>query len=352
MDAGNQPDKARAYYLEALKNSHSPDIIATMELFLDYGKFLLENGEAGKAIGYFKQASRLAKARKGFLYRYQIYFNLAEACRASGDYAQALLYYDSSHTESVKLFNIEKEQSINELRVRYQVETKEREIHRQEMAVAKANQKIYLLAACLLILVLIAGGAWYLYLRRTKMYRKIVQQYHEFSQTEKRYVSTLKAGGDTPLDSESGQQENVETNAKEWNLFKRVEQLMRSGHLYRDNSLTIEKLASLIGTNRTYLSMALNHCAQTSFNGYINQLRVQEAIGILSDPSNDTPLKDIGYQVGFNTISTIYRAFQSIVNVPPSRFREENRKLLAAARKAGNGPHAEDTETEGYPAQK
>ena len=64
-----------------------------------------------------------------------------------------------------------------------------------------------------------------------------------------------------------------------------------------------------------------------SFTSYVNSFRIQEAVKILSDAGCDMPLKELSDRLGFNDISTFYRSFRSIVGMPPSRYRQEVRRL-------------------------
>ena len=56
---------------------------------------------------------------------------------------------------------------------------------------------------------------------------------------------------------------------------------------------------------------------------YINSYRIKEAIRILSDPSDNTPLKAIAIDLGFNSMSTFYKLFQTSVGMTPSLYRKK-----------------------------
>lgn len=98
---------------------------------------------------------------------------------------------------------------------------------------------------------------------------------------------------------------------------------MREEKIYKDNSITKDKIADLLGTNRTYLSRIINEQSKQSFTHYVNSFRIEEAIRLLSNPQNDTPLKAISADLGFNSISTFYNLFQSVVGMTPSQYRNK-----------------------------
>ena len=87
------------------------------------------------------------------------------------------------------------------------------------------------------------------------------------------------------------------------------------------------KVAEILGTNRTYLSRIINEQSKLSFTHYVNRFRIEEAIRLLSDPNNETPLKAISTELGFNSISTFYNLFQSSVGMTPSQYRNKVMEL-------------------------
>lgn len=110
-------------------------------------------------------------------------------------------------------------------------------------------------------------------------------------------------------------------------LYDRISCIMERDRLYRDRNLSVETLANILHTNRTYVSSAINQYAGMTFKNYVNSLRISEAVAILSDPDNDVPLKAVYAELGFNSTSTFYRVFQNATGVPPSQYRKEARKM-------------------------
>lgn len=107
---------------------------------------------------------------------------------------------------------------------------------------------------------------------------------------------------------------------------------MREEKIYKDNFITKDKVAEILGTNRTYLSRIINEQSKLSFTHYVNRFRIEEAIRLLSDPNNETPLKAISTELGFNSISTFYNLFQSSVGMTPSQYRNKVMELQKSNR--------------------
>ena len=106
-------------------------------------------------------------------------------------------------------------------------------------------------------------------------------------------------------------------------MFQRLEKLMQEEEVYKENLLTKERVADLLGTNRTYLSQVINEQTQQNFTQYVNNYRINEAIRLLSDPETDIPLKAVASEVGFNSMSTFYKIFQNTVGIPPKQYRNK-----------------------------
>ena len=60
-------------------------------------------------------------------------------------------------------------------------------------------------------------------------------------------------------------------------IYTGLETLMNEDKVYRQSDLSLEKAATMLNTNRTYLSQVVNEKAG-SFASYVNRYRLQEAI--------------------------------------------------------------------------
>lgn len=99
------------------------------------------------------------------------------------------------------------------------------------------------------------------------------------------------------------------TDEKKHVLFQNLEHCMTDQGIYRDKLLTKEKVADLLGTNRTYLSQVINEQTGQTFTQYVNRYRLDEAIRLLGDPQADITLKGIASDVGFSSMTTFYKVF-------------------------------------------
>ena len=132
-----------------------------------------------------------------------------------------------------------------------------------------------------------------------------------------------------PLTSESDTEEEIEEEAsKGINIGVLLEQYCVANQLYLQHDLTLQQLANIIGTNRTYLS---SYFAQQNitYNAYINRLRVdhfirlyRENIASLRPIASSRPITAIqlAQQSGFYSYSTFGAAFKKFMGVTVSEW--------------------------------
>ena len=109
-------------------------------------------------------------------------------------------------------------------------------------------------------------------------------------------------------------------------LTARFDALMLDPAVYTDNLITKEKIARMLGTNRTYISRLVNERYGMTFTRYINSLRIKEAVRRLSDPADSTSLKDLADMLGFNSMTTFYSQFNACTGMTPASFRNQSNK--------------------------
>lgn len=96
------------------------------------------------------------------------------------------------------------------------------------------------------------------------------------------------------------------------NISTRLEKFCEASQLYLQHDLTLQQLATAIGTNRTYLSSYFSQQGIT-YNSYINQLRVELFIKLyreVAGSSQPTTAKALAERSGFSSYITFSSAFK------------------------------------------
>ena len=319
---------AERYYLMALDHIDEKVVTAAVMTYLSYGTYLNDRGEYARAIPVLRQGIELSERSNNAVHRYKLYLRISEAETALGRYREALDYFKSYHSQADSIFNVERERSINELRVRYDAERQENMLRKSEIDLTRQQRRFQLLLLLLLFAVGISTVVYILYRRKDKMYKQIVRQQYEFLKKEKKAAQpAMPPPGPTSPQTEKPSPDRDDHAVRDAELFARIEYLMQTEGVYRQNDLTIERLAERLDTNRTYISRAINQQAGKTFSSYVNSYRIDEAVRRLSDVDDDTPLKALAQTLGYNHLQTFYTSFQSAIGMPPSKYREKLLKL-------------------------
>lgn len=84
--------------------------------------------------------------------------------------------------------------------------------------------------------------------------------------------------------------------------------------------LKLETLAPLFGYNSSYLGKLFSQKTGTSFNSYLDSVRITEAAKLLKD--TNLKVYEISAQVGYKNVDYFHQKFKKIKNVSPAEFRK------------------------------
>lgn len=292
------------------------------QVFLLYGyaHALGREGRHNEAVTLLQQALALTDGNHFRVFRHDVVNELSIAYERMGRYADALACMRSLSAETDSLFSISKEKVISDLRIQYDSEHMENELQQRRLELLQREKKEQLLLGVLVILILIAAGTFYLYRHKNRLYLTIVRQKQESLRREQQLQDTIRRMNEGNIFPSPSVAEDAE---KKHVLFQNLEHCMTDQGIYRDKLLTKEKVADLLGTNRTYLSQVINEQTGQTFTQYVNRYRLDEAIRLLGDPQADITLKGIASDVGFSSMTTFYKVFQTNVGMSPKEYREK-----------------------------
>ncbi len=86
------------------------------------------------------------------------------------------------------------------------------------------------------------------------------------------------------------------------------------------SEITLDSVSENLHLNKYHISHLFNEKLCTSFNSYINLLRVSKACDILQE--TDKKIADISEEVGFGSIRSFNRAFMQIMDTSPIKYRK------------------------------
>ena len=307
--SGNYEDAA-GHYESALAYSYNAEPATIAEIYLKYGILNEDIGNFQKAAELYFQGINISNNMKNLEFRLPLYKDLAEVLYKMkyDDLAEQFLrqYTTLQDSLSVEQNGHEFYNSIsayNRLKSDYEIAVRDFEIKE-----AKSSMLILILTAGIIIIVM--GVVIYLHRIQNRKNKESIRLYQSYLQQLELNTQARKANSEDP-------------HVK---LFNIIEDKMQGG-LFRQKNLTLDRLAEAVGSNRTYVSNAINSIAGVSFSNYIDTYRIKEATCILSDPSKaDVSLKQLADDVGYSNIQTFFSAFKRETGTTPGMYRKERLK--------------------------
>lgn len=102
-------------------------------------------------------------------------------------------------------------------------------------------------------------------------------------------------------------------------LFWQALHKVRDEQYFLKSDLTIETLADVLNSNRSYLSVSINRFCDKGFSVWLNNFRIQHAEQLMRE-NPSIALKDLPEQCGYATTGTFVRNFKRCHNMSPSEF--------------------------------
>ena len=123
-------------------------------------------------------------------------------------------------------------------------------------------------------------------------------------------------------------EEDKATTQETDELMHKIATVLVENKLFADSQLTIQDLATAIGSNRTYVSNCINRRTNLSFSQYIARYRVEYAKTILLDKQYTDDHEALAHAItlsGFASEQAFYRIFKEITGLTPLQFRHKKR---------------------------
>jgi AraC-like DNA-binding protein len=107
-------------------------------------------------------------------------------------------------------------------------------------------------------------------------------------------------------------------------LYGEMLRMIEDQKLYLNPELNQKIMVMLLGTNRNYLSQAINQHTDEHFTQIINRYRVNEAKRLLEQRTNtedEFPPEEVYTIAGFNSITSYYRIFKHFTGLTPKEYQ-------------------------------
>jgi len=334
--------------------SEQKNNIGLAESYNNLGEIALKTKQFAESVRYFEKSNEFAHQSAYASILKDNYNLLAESFASSGNFERAYQYRKRASELQDSLSAFKNAQIINQLKLNYESEKKDRKIELQEITIEKQANRLILLLVIVILATIFTVVIFILNRTKTLAFKKLVKKNLEIIKSEQELKETQKQlnllvsennkhHDLTPLESAEIVAEVVELEdivnspdehkeerrqiipeAEKELFLKEMERLIHEQKIFLQKDISINKIAELLQTNSLYTSHLINTHFGMNFNNVINSFRIKEAEKLLiSEDYINYSIEGIGQTVGFNSKSSFNNAFKKFTGVTPSFYRKQ-----------------------------
>jgi len=116
-----------------------------------------------------------------------------------------------------------------------------------------------------------------------------------------------------------------DTTGDDDTLFLRIDDAVRDNELFRSHSVSRRDVASIIGSNETYVSNSVKEVTGLTFSEYVNMIRLDYACNLMKSDKSLT-IDAVSDESGFSSSRTFYRLFKERFGLTPSQYTKAAHK--------------------------
>ena len=335
-----QYDSALYYYRLSLENVRQFNFESCEAKFLqNIAEFYYNLKSLDSAIYYLNKSNELAEKSQSFDVLSGNYFYLSQIEEQRGNKSKALKYYHKFYAIKDSIFNASKYAEISQMQFLYDMAKVDKQI--QELG---AEQKLkertivfqrtiqgVLITAFLIVLAIL----FYTYSQKRKLnqsYKTLVSKNIEIVNQDSKYKQQIADKNKLIRSLEEELSRFVQPRENKYQttsmshdlqdeLKEQILEIMNDTSIICNSDFTINTLAEIVKSNRTYISKIINQEFHKNFNSFINEYRIKEALKMLqAEEHQKYTVEGISKMVGFESRSTFNIAFKEITGVTPTFY--------------------------------
>lgn len=347
FQANGQPDKAEECYHKCMETDYGK----TNENKLYYFDYLMAAGRYQEMLQSIRDNQQYWEEDGDTINYNYLEFDLAYEAKvhsALGNYKAASDVYRRMYIISDSLRIRDRKNGAIELATIYETKEKEEQLALQTARLHE-NQMILSFATCLIGLLGfmlwrairhsrivkaknkamvgtigdLLGFKDELYQRKEENFKLKEQLQAAEEELQKRYDTTVAQPLAAPEVSVPDPEE-VDTSSSDRALFDRMEHEIISRKLYLQPDFSREELIKLVRISKNRFSPLFKQYANTSFSGYVNNLRLEYAARLLKEYP-EYSIDSIALSSGISSTTTFYRLFVGRFGMTPAEYRVINK---------------------------
>jgi len=313
-----KPDNAIIYYEKALSVAlQKQNLQLYTENSISYANLLIKSNQLNKATEVLEASFKVCQKINNIGKTLEISRLMSDVYSKMNQLHQEKLWLQKTIQYSDSLIKMEFSNQLMDEKILLLTAQTEQELNNSRIILQKnksiiKNQRASILVLILSVIVISAFLA-ILVVQRKKLnaaYHALVARTMQIIETENPKTrlqnQQIPAGHSSPM-------------------VHQLENMMLEEQLYLDPEISITKLARQLNTNDKYLSQLFNQQLNSTFNDYINSMRIIEACRMMT--STGKPAKSIDQiaeDAGFRSRSAFYSAFKKYTGVTPAFFMKSN----------------------------
>jgi AraC-like DNA-binding protein len=277
--------------------------------------------EVQKAGEYAFQALEIIGNKPFIFLKYNAYKELSDVYRFTDPFL-ALTYMDSAQNNLERYHELSTTGIVDLVNTRFDLDGATRKIDQMKQD-KKRNRFIFKFILIMMALFIIIYYFFFKMKKKiTRTSMELVKKNITLMDQEQKVNKIIKEQKQFLTDAKiKPQLSNEQKNAI---LFHDFKGWLEEDKKYLKKDINLNKSATELGTNRSYLSNSINSQG-IKFTELINKYRIQEVIRIFEDrddPRNKFNLDDLAMEVGFNTKSVFFESFRKETGMTPNQFRD------------------------------
>jgi AraC-like DNA-binding protein/Tfp pilus assembly protein PilF len=314
-----QYDSAYYYFRVSLNEAKKNTRIGVeVQSLSDMGKLFFEMNKPDSAIFYINLSNALAEENNLLKNLPENYLTLSIIEESKGNIRKAFEYYKKHVALKDSLLNNNIFGDINQLQRLYEISKTNQQIEQlmveQQIKEKTIHYQRIMWITTLCVLLLVSIGLWYIYVQK----RDLGKSYKVLFEKN---IEILKLQNISQETHPEKYRKSAMTDDLQYELVDKILLFLKDVSVICDAEFSLDKLAELTESNRTYVSQAINTALKQNFNTLLNSYRIREAQRLVSDTdAAKYTIESVSLRVGFKSIITFYNAFKEITGVTPKFY--------------------------------
>lgn len=303
--------------LEITKTSRLPPIYETSVL-LHLGQSHDNDNSSDSAIHYYELAIKNANKENTKDWLSQAYSKLESLYTKTGDSDMALQYKEKHDSLSSKSDDPEKLE--NAQNILYHVEE-----NATNNRIGSLNDTVWRQRIIIIIFIVIITAFIILLSlirkqkkQQDKSYRMLIEKHSQLSQRDEE-INFEKIKYQKLLAKASDNEPPESVNPKTLEIIDRINAILDNPEFIFSTDFSLAVLCQEVGSNRSYVSAAVNDFYRKTFPQLLNERRVSEGCRLLAETTHT--ISEISHLTGYSSPTRFISAFKNLMGMTPAVYR-------------------------------